>query len=247
MVTMDTWIVFLAAFITAIATGLGAAPFLFVKEMSRWWLGISNAVAAGMMLAASHGLLVEGSMYNPWHTILGLLLGAGLTAAGRALVAERHNLHLGTLRGADARKALMIVGVMTVHSMAEGIGVGVSYGGGETLGVFITTAIALHNIPEGLAISLVLVPRGMGVWSAAGWSVFSSLPQPALAVPAFIFVTQFEPLLPLGLGLAAGAMIWMAFAELLPDALEEASPATIASTVLVALGAMMAFQQFLRT
>jgi ZIP family zinc transporter len=237
MVMMDTWIVFLAAFITAIATGLGAAPFLLVKEMSRWWLGISNAVAAGMMLAASHGLLVEGSMYNPWHTILGLLLGAGLTATSRGLVAERHNLHLGTLRGADARKALMIVGVMTVHSMAEGIG----------LGVFITTAIALHNIPEGLAITLVLVPRGMGVWSAAGWSIFSSLPQPALAVPAFIFVTEFEPLLPLGLGLAAGAMVWMAFAELLPDALEEASPATIASTVLVALGAMLAFQQFLRT
>ena len=129
----------------------------------------------------------------------------------------------------------------------EGIGVGVSYGGGETLGVFITTAIAVHNIPEGLAISLVLVPRGVGVLGAAGWSVFSSLPQPALAVPAFIFVTFFEPLLPLGLGLAAGAMIWMALAELLPDALQEASPATISSTVLVAVGAMLAFQQFLRT
>jgi zinc transporter ZupT len=87
----------------------------------------------------------------------------------------------------------------------------------------------------------------MGVWSAAGWSVFSSLPQPALAVPAFIFVTQFEPLLPLGLRFAAGAMIWMAFAELLPDALEEAAPATIASAVLVALGVMLAFQQFLKT
>jgi zinc transporter, ZIP family len=77
---MDTWIVFLAAFITAIATGLGAAPFLFVKVMSRWWLGVSNAIAAGMMLAASHGLLVEGSICNPWHTIVGLLLGAGLIA-----------------------------------------------------------------------------------------------------------------------------------------------------------------------
>ena len=244
---MDALIVFLAAFITAIATGLGAAPFLFVKEMSRWWLGVSNAVAAGMMLAASHGLLVEGSIYNPWHTIVGLLLGAGLIAASRWLVADRHKLHLGTLRGADALKAMMIVGVMTAHSMAEGIGVGVSYGGGEKLGAFITTAIAVHNIPEGLAICLVLVPRGVGVWSAAGWSVFSSLPQPALALPAFIFITHFEPLLPCGLGLAAGAMIWMAFAELLPDALKHASPATIASTVLVSVSAMLAFQQFLKT
>ena len=246
MITANAWTVFVAAFVTAVATGLGAAPFLFVREMSRWWLGVSNAIAAGLMLAASHSLLVEGSTYDPWRTIVGFLLGAGLIAASRRLVAAREDLHVGALRGADALKALTIVGVMTLHSMAEGVGVGVSYGGGEELGVFITTAIAAHNIPEGLAISLVLVPRGVGVWSAAGWSVFSSLPQPALAVPAFVFVTLFEPLLPIGLGLAAGAMIWMALAELLPDALKQASPATIASTVLVSVSAMLAFQQFLK-
>lgn len=66
-------------------------------------------------------------------------------------------------------------------------------------------------------------------------------------VPAFVFVTPFEPLLPIGMGLAAEAMIWMALAELLPDALKEASPATIASTVLVSVSAMLAFQQFLKT
>jgi zinc transporter ZupT len=38
--------------------------------------------------------------------------------------------------------------------------VGVSFGGGETLGGLITAAIAVHNIPEGLAISLVIVSRG---------------------------------------------------------------------------------------
>ena len=243
----NAWTVFLAALVTALATGLGAVPFLFVREMSRWWLAVCNAIAAGLMLAASHGLLVEGSVHDPWRATVGLVLGAGLIAAGRGLVAKRQDLHLGALRGADALKVLMIVGVMTVHSMAEGVGVGVSYGGGETLGVFITTAIAVHNIPEGLAISLVLVPRGIGAWSAAGWSVFSSLPQPALAVPAFVFVTAFEPLLPIGLGLAAGAMIWMALAELLPDAMEQASPAMVASTVLVSMGAMLAFQQFLKT
>ena len=41
-----------------------------------------------------------------------------------------------------------------------------------------------------------------------------------MAVPAFIFVTFFTPFLPVGLGFAAGAMIWMVFAELIADALE---------------------------
>jgi len=81
----------------------------------------------------------------------------------------------------DASKALLIVGVMTMHSFTEGVGVGVSFGGGIDLGLFITLAIAVHNIPEGLAISLVLVPRGVSWSRAALWSVVSSLPQPLMA------------------------------------------------------------------
>jgi len=92
----------------------------------------------------------------------------------------------------------------------------------ERLGVLITLAIAIHNVPEGLAISLVLVPRGATVRAAAAWSVFSSLPQPLIAPLAYVFVEQFKPFLPVGLGVAAGAMIWMVFSELLPEAIHEA-------------------------
>lgn len=106
--------------------------------------------------------------------------------------------------GLDARKALLVVGVITVHSFTEGVGIGVSFGGSQALGLFISLALAVHNVPEGLAISLVLVPRGVGRVRAAFWSVFSSLPQPLMAVPAFVFVGVFRELLPYGLGFAAG-------------------------------------------
>ena len=142
-------------------------------------------------------------------------------------------------------KALLIVAVMTVHSIAEGVGVGAAFGGSETLGILIAVAIAVHNIPEGLAISLVLVPRGTSVRTAAGWSIFSSLPQPLLAVPAFLFVDAFEGLLPVALGFAAGAMIWMVLRELLPEALSQASRRAVAGTALVAFVAMLAFQLIL--
>jgi zinc transporter ZupT len=137
----------------------------------------------------------------------------------------------------------MIVAVMTAHSFSEGVGVGVSYGGGEELGAFITAAIAVHNIPEGLAISLVLVPRGVSVLGAAGWSIFSSLPQPLMAVPAFVFVEAFTPFLPAGLGFAAGAMIWMVLAELRPDALAAAPGRVVAAAGILSFAAMMAFQE----
>jgi ZIP family zinc transporter len=223
LMPVNVWTVTAAAAVTAVATGLGALPFLLVRNgMGRRWLGVSNAVAAGFMLAASIGLVWQGVGLGPWRVVLGAVAGGLFILGFRRLIGERDGLALGRLGGADAMKALVIVAVMTVHSASEGVGVGVSYGGGERLGLLITIAIAVHNIPEGLAISLVLVPRGASVRSAAWWSVFSSLPQPLIAPLAFLFVEAFRPLLPAGLGFAAGAMIWMVWSELLPEALEDA-------------------------
>lgn len=244
MIDVNVWTVAVAALITAAATGLGTLPFLFVSGISRWWLGVSAAAAAGLMMAASHSLVAEGFNASPVRTIGGILLGLilvvladrGLTRGGEVDVAE--------LRGADARKALLILGIMTAHSFAEGIGVGVSFGGSDALGIFIASAIAVHNVPEGLAISLVLIPRGTPVWKAGTWSIFTSLPQPLMAVPAYLFVLAFEPWLPVGLGLAAGAMIWMVFSELIPDALDRISGSTAGIAVVLSFAALLAFQRY---
>lgn len=244
---MTSWVdVLVFATITALATGLGAIPFLFLDRDSRRWLGVSNAIAAGLMLAASFGLFYEGIGLGLIRTGGGILAGLAFIVLTERWVADNPRMRVGELSGADALKALMIVGIMTIHSAAEGIGVGVSFVGGRELGLFITIAIAVHNVPEGLAISLVLVPRGTSVARAAGWSVFSSLPQPLLAVPAFLFVEAFEPLLPVGLGFAGGAMVWMVFHEIVPDALEETSKDVVATVLTISMVAMLVFQALLR-
>jgi zinc transporter, ZIP family len=204
-----------------------------------------------LMLGASIGLIVEAlRIENVDAPILRLLTGMGIglvlvLLSERLLSNQGKDFQIGKIRGADAISMLLIVGVMTVHSFAEGVGVGVSWGDGNAFGTLISAAIAIHNIPEGLAISLVLIPRGTSVWKAAGWSVFSSLPQPIMAVPAFLFVLIFREFLPLGLGLAAGAMIWMVFKEMLPEALEEMPPSKVYPTVILSVLAMLAFQFWL--
>lgn len=234
--------VFIYALITAVTTGFGAIPFFFVKKMPKKWLGWSGAVASGIMLTASFRLMNEGINYNLYRTLIGVLIGLVFILMSQKWLSRHDSLHVGKLKGANAKKALMIIGVMTIHSFAEGVGVGVSFGGEEGFGVFMSAAIAIHNIPEGLAISLVLIPKGMGTWKAAGWSIVSSLPQPLLAIPAFLFVSAFKPFLPLGLGLAAGAMIWMVFSDLLPDALENAKKQHVATIATVFVVLMMLFQ-----
>jgi zinc transporter ZupT len=242
-IPVNVYTVFIAAMITAICTGLGALPFFFVQEINRRWLGIANAMAGGLMFGASLGLVWEGIQYDLWRVGTGAVIGLLLIIVARRLIGDREEeFHIGAIEGASAIKMLLIVGVMTVHSFAEGIGVGVSYGGGSSFGTFISIAIAVHNIPEGLAISLVLVPRGVSAWKAAGWSVFSSLPQPIMAVPAFLFVLFFQPFLPIGLGLAAGAMFYMVFSELLPEALEDAPPIAAYSSMALMAVAMLGFQ-----
>src|SRR4029077_11119883 len=105
-----------------------------------------------VMLGASASLLLEGLDRSGGRTAVGAVAGA-LFVALAYHVADRQELHLGTLRGADARKALLVIGVMTAHSAAEGIGIGAAFGDTATFGLLIATAIAIQNVPEGLAIS----------------------------------------------------------------------------------------------
>ena len=230
-------IVFVAALITALATGLGALPLLAMRRATARAQAVGTAIAAGLMLAASFSLIVEGFDLNPLRTLAGIMAGLVLIWLAKALLPDATVM---TEAANARRKIFLIMAVMTAHSAAEGVGVGVAWGGGERLGEFITLAIALHNIPEGLAIALVMVPRGASVLRAGLFAIGSSLPQPLLAVPAFLFVLTFTPWLPVGLGLAAGAMLWMVFSELLPEASEHVENGTLGALVTASFAAMLA-------
>lgn len=245
--------VIIAAAVTAFATGFGAFPFLFVKHIENRWVGIGNSLAAGLMFGASVGLVLEGATMEGSGTpilkvCIGLILGVVLVfVAHKFLESTDKDYSVGELKGANAMKMLMIVGIMTIHSFAEGVGVGVSFGDSPQFGSFISLAIAIHNIPEGLAISLVLIPRGTSIRNAALWSIFSSLPQPLMAVPAFLFVLTFKTFLPIGLGFAAGAMFWMVINELLPDARKELSSTKVYTLTAITAVLMMLFQFLIET
>jgi ZIP family zinc transporter len=243
----DVRLVFLYALITALATGLGALPFVFVRSLSERTVAYSNAVAAGLMLGASFGLVSEGTGYGRIETVVGGVLGVVFILLTQRLLGDRdeEEMVFEAARGESARRMLLMMIVMTVHSFSEGVAVGVSFGGGMTLATLITVAIAIHNIPEGVAITAVLRPQGVGLARCAGWSIFSSLPQPLMAVPAFLFVESFATALPYGLGFAAGAMVFMVLVELLPEAYGQGYRPGVATLASLSAIAMVLFQHWL--
>lgn len=61
--------------VMALMSTLGVLPYFFCSKLSKPWAGVANAVASGVMLAASFGLLAEGAPYGGTYLILGMLLG----------------------------------------------------------------------------------------------------------------------------------------------------------------------------
>jgi len=204
-----------------------------------------------MMTAASVSLFWEGITFTEPHdnskisthvrTAIGAALGLLFILGTKGILDRYEGLKVAGMDGTDARKAILVFFVMTLHSFSEGVGIGVSFGGthGSELGMFISASLAVHNVPEGLAIVVVLLPKGTNKVAASLWAVATSLPQPLMAVPAYLFVHHFIPIVPIGLGFAGGAMAWVAVFELLPEAIEDTDLITTGTVASASLAVMM--------
>ncbi|APW99632.1 ZIP family metal transporter [Halobiforma lacisalsi AJ5] len=226
--------VFVAGFITALATGVGALPFFFFDDISDRGNVVLWGLSSGIMVSASvFGLIEEGLVEGtPPQILAGMAVGVVLVVVAHDVLMDA-DIDPREYEEADFKKLVLILGILTVHSFPEGIAVGVSFadlgleGGTQILGftvpvlaIFMTIAISIHNVPEGTAISIPLKAMGVSKWKMVWWAVFSSLPQPIGAVIAFAFVRVARELLPYGFGFAAGAMIYLVLSEFIPEALE---------------------------
>jgi ZIP family zinc transporter len=254
----DLTLVFVAGLLTALATGVGALPFLFFEDITDRGNVFLWGLASGIMVSASvFGLIEEGLVEGtPLEIVVGMGVGVLLVIVAHDIIVDA-DIDPREYEEADFSKLVLILGILTVHSFPEGIAVGVSFadlgleGGVVFLGftvpllaVFMTVAISIHNIPEGTAISIPLRAMGVSKPRMVWWAVFSSLPQPVGAVVAFTFVRLARRFLPFGFGFAAGAMIYLVLSEFVPEALAvgESLPRggkpELAAGVLVGVAAM---------
>ena len=245
---------FIAGIIASVACGLGALPLAFKGINLEKHTGIAYSVAGGLMFAASvYNLILPGltlssstiRLGEALPVILGIMLGAAfLWQTDRYLSPER--LESANWKRFGNRSQLLIFVAMAVHSIPEGVAVGVGYSYeavySNNLGRYIALAIALHNIPEGLAVAVPLRATGATI-NRCFWAAFlTSVPQPLAAVPAAYVSWLFQPIMPILMGFAAGAMIFLVILELVPEALHTSSPRKVAWSFTVGFCAMILVQ-----
>ncbi len=111
----------------------------------------------------------------------------------------------------------LFVFAIIAHNIPEGMAVGVSAGGGMPDADSLAMGIALQDVPEGLVIALVLAGAGMSRVKAFLIGAASGLVEPVFALLCAWLVSLAEMLLPLGLALAAGAMLLVVTHEVIPE------------------------------
>ena len=128
----------------------------------------------------------------------------------------------------DSKFSLFVAGVVmacaiALHNVPEGMTIGAAYASNNgALGgaaIVLAILIGLHNIPEGMAVSVPLIAGGMPKWKAVLITASSGIPTIIGALLGYI-LGEIGPIgLALSLGFASGAMLYVVFGEILPQAI----------------------------
>lgn len=235
MAADSTLTVLLYSSVAAGAAGLGAAPLAVRARLPLVWIGWANALAAGFMLGAAYALIVAGLDRMALQGAAGAVLGIGFVFFSHA-ASHTDELDLNRLDETSPAYGYQVVLVNTLHSASEGIAIGAAMAVSLSFGVFLALAIAVHNVAEATVLSSILVSRGVRPRDAAALSIATNMSQVLLAIVTLAIVSAVPGMLPWALGFAAGAMIYLVMAELLPESYRQAGRVSIGLATILAMG-----------
>ena len=217
----------IASLLAGLATGVGALPALFFKNVPDRLMSTLLGGAAGVMLAAtSFSLIVPGIEhgnllwpgYGVYVVAISLFGGAiCLDLVDRLLPHEHFILgHEGP--SSKMKKIWLFIIAITIHNFPEGLAVGVGFGSGDIAnGTSLAIGIGLQNMPEGLAVALPLLGLGYSRLKAIGIATLTGLVEPVGGLLGVAAVSIFHPVLPIALAFAAGAMLFVISDEIIPE------------------------------
>lgn len=218
-----------ASLIAGLATGIGALPIFFKKEVSKDMLDIGLGFSAGIMLVASFvslilpGIEQAAKIYHNDFAILAVMIGL---ICGYLSIIVIHNCtpHEHFIKADDVahnkkfKKMTLILLAIALHNIPEGLAVGVGFSTGESSqGLALALAIAIQNMPEGLVVAVGLLSAGSSKKKAFWLALLSGMIEPVAAFFGYIFAKISSLSLPITLGFAGGAMLFVICQEIFPE------------------------------
>ena len=208
------------------ATVIGALIGFAFKKISHTFSDIILSFAAGVMLAAAVlGLVVpsieHGGKFGIVITVIGIFVGAlCLNLVDKAVP------HLHKLAGVDTEvhgngqlnKVLLFVFAIAIHNLPEGIAAGVGFGSGDTsAALVIAGGIAMQNIPEGMVIIGPMLASGVSKGRTFVIAMITGLVEVVGTLIGYFAVSISSAVLPFALAFAGGTMLYVISDEMIPE------------------------------
>lgn len=213
-------------------------------------LGIGGATVAGALL----GFLFPGFSHKASDTIMGFAAGVMLAAAVIGLILPAVDLngaggiwtvaggifcgaiflnlmdkltpHLHHISGLDAEshhngdidKVLLFVLAIAIHNLPEGLAAGVSFGGGNLdHALSVAVGIALQNVPEGMIIISPMLMAGMSRRRTFAVAASTGFVEVIGTFIGYAATSVSSMILPFALSFAGGTMLYVVGDEMIPE------------------------------
>jgi ZIP family zinc transporter len=208
------------------ATIVGALIGFAFKKISHKFSDIVLSFAAGVMLAAAVlGLILPsleyGGKFGLLVTVTGVFAGAVCLNLIDKLVPHLHKLagvDTEVHPNADLNKVLLFVTAIAIHNLPEGIAAGVGFGSGDvTQALLIAGGIALQNIPEGMVIIGPMLAAGVSPWRTLVLALITGLVEVVGTLIGYFAVSVASFILPFALAFAGGTMLYVISDEMIPE------------------------------
>jgi len=228
--------------LSGMSTPLGGAIVLLFPHLSTRWLALILGMASGIMITVIIIELMPTAIAAANHRIflLGGLAGwAFMDLARRLLEWEATAKEVKPANNLFRNMGWFVALAIAIHDLPEGMAIGAGEAVHHDIGLVIALAIAIHNIPEGMGIAAPLQLGGVSKFRIFTTTFFTGLVTPLGTIVSLALVNLSPTFVALSLAFASGAMVYVVAESLLPTSLTQNWVLTLMGGVLGA-GIMVA-------